>query len=102
MPKELTEQTIQAIFGQYGLVASVKKPPATSGKTDCAALVRMGDTEQATWLVEKCNGNIPHGLSTAVTISFAEQKRTGGATMGAMGGFGPTVSQPPPPPPGPY
>jgi cold shock CspA family protein len=90
MPKELTEQSIQAIFGQYGMVASVKKLPASAAKMDTAALVRMGDVEQATWLVVNCNGNIPTGLTTPVTINFAEQKRTG-ATSSLMGntGFGP-------------
>lgn len=74
LPMDLTEETIQAIFGQYGTVASVKKLPTSAGRNDTAALVRMGDVEQAKWLVVNVNGNIPSGLTTPVSIAYAERK----------------------------
>mmetsp|Transcript_5911 Transcript_5911/g.15767 ORF Transcript_5911/g.15767 Transcript_5911/m.15767 type:complete len:354 (-) Transcript_5911:101-1162(-) len=73
-PGDTPEETITAVFSQYGTVVSVKKLPPTLGKPDAAALVRMGDVAQAKWLVDNVNRNIPSGLQTPITIGYAENK----------------------------
>uniref|UniRef100_A0A7S0FS14 Uncharacterized protein n=1 Tax=Pyrodinium bahamense TaxID=73915 RepID=A0A7S0FS14_9DINO len=73
-PFEITEETITAVFNQYGTVVSVKKLPAQVGKCDAAALVRMADVAQAKWLVDNVNHNIPAGLTTPLMITYAENK----------------------------
>lgn len=78
LPLEFGEDQVQATFSQYGTVLSVKKLPVQPGKNDCAALVRMGSVEQAQWLVENVNQNIPNGLTTKVTVRYAESKGKGG------------------------
>jgi cold shock CspA family protein len=82
LPLDITEEMIQATFSQYGTIHSVKKLGNQPGKSDAAALVRMGDVEQAKWLVENLHTNIPTGLKQPVNIRFAENK---GAGVGAKG-----------------
>mmetsp|Transcript_126831 Transcript_126831/g.370813 ORF Transcript_126831/g.370813 Transcript_126831/m.370813 type:complete len:344 (+) Transcript_126831:73-1104(+) len=90
-PLEITEDTITAVFSQYGTVVSVKKLPSQYGKADAAALVRMGDVAQAKWLVDNVNHNIPSGLNTPLVISYAENKAPMPPPVAGS-------AQPPPPP----
>mmetsp|Transcript_686 Transcript_686/g.1981 ORF Transcript_686/g.1981 Transcript_686/m.1981 type:complete len:348 (+) Transcript_686:56-1099(+) len=93
---EITEENITSVFSQYGTVVSVKKLPPQPGKTDAAALVRMGDVAQAKWLVDNVNHNIPSGLSTPLAIHYAENK----ANLPQGGGLAPlSVTTPAPPAP---
>merc|ERR1711963_927275 len=92
LPLDITEDMITAVFSQYGSVGSVKKLANQAGKQDAAALVRMTDIAQAKWLVDNVNQNIPAGLTTPVTITYAEHKGPGG------GGAVPPPPQTVPPP----
>lgn len=74
LPLGIEEEQIRQIFSQYGTVASVKKLPNNPGKTDCASLVRMSEVSEASWLVQNVNQNIPSGLTTPVSIRYAENK----------------------------
>lgn len=78
LPPGATEETITAIFGVYGTVASCRILPPPPGKTDVACLVRMGTIEEATWLVDNLNGNIPQGLSDPINIRFADNAKGNG------------------------
>merc|ERR1712194_454763 len=84
-PSEITEEEITSVFSQYGQVTLVKKLPSQAGKMDAAALVKMGDVTQAKWLVDNVSKNIPTGLSTPVTIVYAENKAPGGGVVGCVG-----------------
>lgn len=77
LPLDVAEEAIKAVFSQYGAVLSVKKLQNQPGKSDAAALVRMGNTEQAEWILKNVSNNIPTGLTTPVTIRFAENKGQG-------------------------
>lgn len=81
-PSEITEEEITSVFAQYGQVTSVKKLPTQAGKSDAAALVKMGEVAQAQWLVDNVSRNIPTGLTTPVTIIYAENKAPGGGVIG--------------------
>lgn len=83
LPLEIAEERIKEIFSQYGMIASVKKLGNQPGKSDAAALVRMGDMEQAKWMVENVNNNIPTGLTQPVNVRFAENKGAGAGGKGA-------------------
>jgi len=93
LPINSTEHTVSALFGAYGQVIDCKVLPA-SGKPDVAALVRMGSVQQAQWMVENMNGNIPAGTSNPLIVRYADKrgkgekgKGKGGMDMGGMGGM---------------
>jgi RNA recognition motif-containing protein len=71
LPLGSTEQTVHQIFGAYGAVTSCKVLSHVDGATTAAAMVRMGSVDQATWLVQNLNGNIPQGLTDAIQVKFA-------------------------------
>lgn len=71
LPLGSTEQTVHQIFGAYGAVTSCKVLSHVEGATTAAAMVRMGSIDQATWLVQNLNGNIPQGLTDPIQVKFA-------------------------------
>merc|ERR1719217_1468531 len=108
---DVTEEFLKEIFGQYGLVNQLKVLPRDPSKPEAAAMIRMGSVEEAQWLVDNLNGNIPQGMSTPVTVKFANSSPKGGDMMGKGGppmqGMGGGMGAPPGPmgkgpgPPGP-
>jgi len=72
---------VQSLLSQYGTVTSVKVLD-TSAHSDKAAMVRMGSVEEATWLKNNLDGNIPQGLSAVIQVKFAQAKQE-------KGGYGP-------------
>lgn len=84
MPAGFTEESIRSIFAPYGAILSIKVLPGNS-KPDTAALVRMQDPAMAAWLVENLNGNIPLGLTTPVSVRYAQ---TGAGNAPVVGGKG--------------
>jgi len=81
LPGSVDDATIQRVFGQYGNIASFRVlPPSIRGQGN--AIVSFSSVDEATWLVNNVNGNIPTGLSTPVTIAF----KSGGSSKGGSKG----------------
>jgi len=101
LPWDSTTETVTSLIGQYGTVTSAKVMDPTPGKPDRVALVRMGSVEEATWIVENLDGNIPAGLETIIHIKFHAGQAGGyGAAKGAPAqGYSPYGKGAPPPPP---
>ena len=59
-----------SIFGQYGIVKDARMLPVAPGKTAAAAVVEMNTADDAKWIVEHVNGNVPQSLTTPVTVAF--------------------------------
>eukprot|EP00411_Alexandrium_monilatum_P076374 CAMPEP_0175497656 /NCGR_PEP_ID=MMETSP0096-20121207/4917_1 /TAXON_ID=311494 /ORGANISM="Alexandrium monilatum, Strain CCMP3105" /LENGTH=150 /DNA_ID=CAMNT_0016799671 /DNA_START=57 /DNA_END=507 /DNA_ORIENTATION=- len=55
---------------QYGRVAACKQLTLPPGQGCSAWLVQMSDLEEATWLVENLNRNIPTGFTEPVEVRF--------------------------------
>eukprot|EP00927_Polykrikos_kofoidii_P086661 TRINITY_DN9784_c0_g1_i1.p1 TRINITY_DN9784_c0_g1~~TRINITY_DN9784_c0_g1_i1.p1 ORF type:complete len:538 (+),score=82.62 TRINITY_DN9784_c0_g1_i1:119-1732(+) len=70
LPLDCSEETVRSIFCQYGIVTECKVLP-NPGRPDRTALVRMGSTAEAKWLVTNLHMNIPLGLGTPVNIFYA-------------------------------
>lgn len=89
LPLELTEESVRALFGQYGSVVSVKVLPP-EGRPDKAAFVRMGDPSMAKWICDNLHMNIPAGLTTPIDVRFATHRADPGGPAPAAGasGFG--------------
>merc|ERR1719424_2640109 len=96
LPLGTTEQTVQGIFGAYGGVASCKVLSQPEGAATAAAMVRMGSLEQASWLVQNLNGNIPQGLTEPILVKYASAGG-GKGKDGNMGVVPPAWGGPPPP-----
>jgi len=90
LPMESTPEAVQAIFSQYGGVKSVKVLPPSGGRTVVAAFVIMNSVEEAKWIVENVNGQVPTGLQTPVEVIFASPREfspswgKGGGAKGLM------------------
>lgn len=82
LPEGLQDDQLKDVFAAYGEVVSVRgfRNP---GKT--SALVRYSSVEEAQWVVDNLNGNIPQDLETPVLVRFAH-KPAGGPPAGAGGG----------------
>jgi len=87
LPLDITEQKLSEVFTAYGQVASCKILPP-NGRPDCAAFVRFQDSKMAAWLVENMNGNIPIGLSTPLSVRFAQSGKGGSYGKAASKGAG--------------
>jgi CspA family cold shock protein len=70
LPIYLTDEQLQAVFSQYGTVEQCKMLDIIPGLLTRAALVTMATMEEAAWLVQHLNGNIPSGLDTPVTVQY--------------------------------
>lgn len=90
LPPEVTEKFLNEIFGQYGLVTQLKVLPRDPAKPEVAAMIRMGSVEEAQWLVDNLNGNIPQGMTTPVIVKFANASPKGGKGDIMGGGKGPS------------
>jgi len=90
LPMDCSSVQAKQIFKQYGGVKQANVLPVAAGKTAAAAFVIMESVEDARWVVEHVNGNVPQGLANPVTVAFATPRgdRKGGKGMkGGMGGM---------------
>ena len=77
LPGGITEELVRTVFASYGDVVSVKVLITPPGAASSQAIVRMKTGEDAQWVCENVNGNIPSALDEAVEISFAAQGSLG-------------------------
>merc|ERR1719235_411038 len=83
LPTSVDGEQVKAILSKYGTVQSLTlTTPGSSGKI--AALVTFASVEEATWIVNNLNGNIPEGLSEPIVARF--KKQSGGKGKGGGGG----------------
>jgi len=96
LPMQITEEAVREIFSAYGLVQSLKVLP-DSGRGDRAALVRMADPNQAQWIVDNLNNNIPVGLAgisnTPLTVRYADNRADKAKILGLPKGAGKGVAE---------
>mmetsp|Transcript_31221 Transcript_31221/g.58611 ORF Transcript_31221/g.58611 Transcript_31221/m.58611 type:complete len:277 (+) Transcript_31221:61-891(+) len=74
LPMDCSNDYCKAIFGQYGIVKDATVLPVAEGKTAAAAFVVMNSVDDAKWIVEHVNGNVPQSLTTPVTVVFRTPK----------------------------
>jgi len=87
LPPNFDEEQCRTIFGAYGAVTSCRVlAPKRPDQETCAALVRYQSVDQAKWIVDNLNGNIPQGLQSVVQVKFAAN--SGGAAKGGYGDWG--------------
>lgn len=82
LPAEVDQAKVETIFGAYGKVTSTKFLP---GQGKNAALVRFHTMDEAKWVLENLNGNIPQGLTTPITVKYANSPGSKGGWKGEKG-----------------
>jgi len=90
LPACATTESVTALMGQYGTVTSAKV--LDNGMADKVALVRMGSADEAKWIVDNLDGNIPQGIETVIKVKIASNNNTG--KSGDKGGYGPAKGDP--------
>lgn len=91
LPSDIDEATVRAVFEGYGSIVSSRLIPPKSAGKNAAALVRFENAEDAKWVVENLNGNMPEGFETPVVVQFA--KNPPGGPGGSSYGKAPTAGK---------
>ena len=87
LPMDSTRESTNKIFSQYGTVKDTNVLPVREGKNAAAAFVTMNTVDDAKWIVDNVNGNVPQGLTNNVTVVFStprDQRKGGGKGMKGM------------------
>merc|ERR1740138_470442 len=74
LPADMTEETLKSIFGAYGTIQQARLMP---GQGKNAALIRFGSQDEAVWVRDNLNGNIPQGLATPIGVKYANPPGSG-------------------------
>jgi len=80
VPVGMDESSFQRVMSKYGNVVDVKMLPARAPGEKGSALLRYSTVEEAQWVVENLNGNIPETLSEPLYITFARNTGRGGGS----------------------
>mmetsp|Transcript_159022 Transcript_159022/g.292959 ORF Transcript_159022/g.292959 Transcript_159022/m.292959 type:complete len:380 (+) Transcript_159022:46-1185(+) len=91
LPIGVTEDQFREVMSPYGTIRSLKLLVKPGLKPH--ALIRYGSADEAAWIVQNLNGNIPQGLTEPIQVRYAQQGGKGGkdgwgAGMDAWGGMG--------------
>lgn len=63
-------------MGAYGTIQQCKVMASQPGRK-AAAMIRFATVDDATWIVENVNGNIPQGLTEAIEVKYAQARDQG-------------------------
>lgn len=83
MPKEVTSEQAKAVISQYGQVKSCQALGSATGAMDSTLLVEMATVQEAKWLRDNLDGNIPQGLTDGVTIRYVNVQGLAAEAQGA-------------------
>jgi RNA recognition motif-containing protein len=92
LPGDIDEGTLLATFGAYGTVVQHKiLPKPNAAVTTTHALIRYSTVDEAKWIFDNVNGNIPQGLSTPIKVTYnnSDGKGSGKGKLDPFGkGYG--------------
>mmetsp|Transcript_81705 Transcript_81705/g.206300 ORF Transcript_81705/g.206300 Transcript_81705/m.206300 type:complete len:110 (-) Transcript_81705:90-419(-) len=93
LPPDLTTERLMAVFTAYGNITSARVNTPTQPGRKASALIRFATVDEATWVVQNLQGNMPEGLFEPIQCKFASTGsrdkgggKGGGATAGGAGG----------------
>lgn len=85
LPSGVSAEVIEAIFAPYGTIASLEILPA-NGNADATASINFSDLEQAKWIRENLDQNMPVGLVSPLTIRYDDAASVGAYGKATAGG----------------
>ena len=71
LPDACTDDYFKQIFAQYANVVACKVVPQAPGRDDCFGFMKFGSNEEAKYILDTLNGNIPQGLQKPLSIKYA-------------------------------
>mmetsp|Transcript_23446 Transcript_23446/g.35391 ORF Transcript_23446/g.35391 Transcript_23446/m.35391 type:complete len:269 (+) Transcript_23446:63-869(+) len=87
LPADLDDDAFKQCFEAYGTIKWIKLFSGKGGATK-NGMIEFDSIDEATWLVENLDGNVPLGLETEVSVKFKPPKGAAGGGGGAGGGYG--------------
>lgn len=91
LPADFDDVQLTKVFGAYGVITQSKVLTSSNGGGKKAILIRYQTVDEAQWIVENLNGNIPQGLTEPVNVRYADTPETKAARQSqffAGGGYG--------------
>lgn len=70
LPLNADDETLNGVFGAYGLLKSAQFLPASPITGKRSAVVQYETAEDAKWIVDNLNGNVPQGLSEPIKCMY--------------------------------
>jgi len=85
LPAGIDDEKLKSVFGAYGTLKEVKNLGSSK-----ACILTFASLDEAKWIVENLDGNMPEGITEPVTVKFAYSSSwgKGGQTGGCGGGGG--------------
>eukprot|EP00409_Alexandrium_fundyense_P002149 CAMPEP_0185913190 /NCGR_PEP_ID=MMETSP0196C-20130402/42956_1 /TAXON_ID=2932 /ORGANISM="Alexandrium fundyense, Strain CCMP1719" /LENGTH=230 /DNA_ID=CAMNT_0028634527 /DNA_START=96 /DNA_END=789 /DNA_ORIENTATION=+ len=80
LPKDIDSDKLKETLGSYGTIKEVK---VTSPGV---AIVTFASVDEAKWVVDNLDGNMPEGMKEPITVKFANPQRGGWGQGGGQGG----------------
>eukprot|EP00434_Breviolum_minutum_P031486 symbB.v1.2.027846.t1/scaffold2885.1/size67989/4 len=91
LPAGIDVNTVQTIFSEYGTIVQckIKVMPGNAPGRKTAAMVQFSTIDEAKWIKDNLDGNIPQGLREPVIVKYADTPEIKAAkAMGMAGGCG--------------
>lgn len=76
LPPDCDDAIVRNLFVRCTVTSLKFMPPKFAGQP-ASALIQFGSIEEAEWIVDNINGNIPEGLSTPVVAKYANSEPKG-------------------------
>ena len=86
LPDGCTDDYFKQIFSQYATVVGCKVVPQAPGREDCFGFMKFGSVEEAKYILDTLNGNIPQGLQKPLSIKYASDRAGLGGSDGTEDG----------------
>lgn len=77
LPSAITDESMRAIFADYGTVQSLRVMPPRPPATDCTALVRLSSVDEATAAIQALTGAMmPSSRQVQIVVRFANTPKS--------------------------
>jgi len=87
LPADFTDEALKVNFEAYGTIKWSRLFDGKGPEGKKSAMIEFASVEEAQWLVENLDGNVPLGLETEVSVKFKPPKGQGkGGGGGGCGG----------------
>eukprot|EP00438_Fugacium_kawagutii_P001334 Skav226318 [mRNA] locus=scaffold3301:607650:608999:- [translate_table: standard] len=86
LPEGCTDEHFKQIFSQYANVVACKVVTQTPGREDCFGFMKFGSDEEAKYIFDTLNGNIPQGMQKPLSIKYASDRAGLGGSDGTEEG----------------
>uniref|UniRef100_A0A7S1LW85 RRM domain-containing protein n=2 Tax=Alexandrium catenella TaxID=2925 RepID=A0A7S1LW85_ALECA len=82
LPNDMTDAKLKEVFADYGTIKGCKS-------LNGAAILTLSSIDEAQWMVDNLDGNMPEGIKKPIAVQFAKSSNwtPAGGTQGGGGGW---------------